>query len=139
MDKKIKINWNEVGSKFIITTLIIFTLKYFLVNVVNIEFRENETLSMGGVIIGIVFVSMLLEYLKGFTIIGKGDGKGNSIILGIGVGIFADSFIKLAVSILIVSILFALLNYVLEEKREKERAKKEERKKLNKKKKKKKR
>lgn len=137
MDKKLKINWNEVGSKFIITTLIIFTLKYFLVNVVNIEFRENETLSMGGVIIGIVFVSMLLEYLKGFTIIGKGDGKGNSIILGIGVGIIAESFIKLVISILLTSVIFIILNGLLEMKREKERVKKEEKRKLNKRKKKK--
>ena len=73
--KGFSINWVETGKLFL-AALVIFTLKHFVVNFAGVEFRNNETTSMGGVLLGLVFVAMVLEYWKGFNIIGKGDGKG---------------------------------------------------------------
>ena len=83
---------------------------------------------MGGVLLGLVFVAMVLEYWKGFNIIGKGDGKGASIIAGIGAGIFASSIMNFFITVVVAAIVFGILDYFLSGKREKERLEREARK-----------
>lgn len=125
--KSFSINWVELGKLFL-AALVIFTLKHFVVNFAGIEFRNNETTSMGGVLLGLVFVAMVLEYWKGFHIIGKGDGKGASIIAGIGAGIFASSIMNFFITVVVAAVVFGILDYFLSGKREKERLEREARK-----------
>ncbi len=75
-----------------------------------------------------MFVAMVLEYWKGFHIIGKGDGKGASIIAGIGAGIFANSIMNFFITVVIAAVVFGILDYFLSGKREKERLEREARK-----------
>ena len=123
--KGFSINWVELGKLFL-AALVIFTLKHFVVNFAGVEFRNNETTSMGGVLLGLVFVAMVLEYWKGFNIIGKGDGKGASIIAGIGAGI--SSIMNFFITVVVAAIVFGILDYFLSGKREKERLEREARK-----------
>ena len=116
--KGFSINWVETGKLFL-SALVIFTLKHFVVNFAGVEFRNNETTSMGGVLLGLVFVAMVLEYWKGFHIIGKGDGKGASIIAGIGAGIFANSIMNFFITVAVAEVVFGILDYFLSGKREK--------------------
>lgn len=126
-EKDIKINFEEIGKLFL-SALVIFILKYILTTFAGVKFRINETTSMGMVLIGLVLVAMILEYWKGFHIIGKGDGKGMSIIAGIGVGIFASSVPSFIATVVVTCIAFGFIEHFLSVKREKERLEKEARK-----------